>query len=344
MYNILVIIILFLISLISSANAYQYDGGIDKNNDLIAKNNSIPEAKATKFLLYAEHGIRIDDLKWSVGRAPNFIISELSWTKLNINQTKVGAYIPLASFQDFNIPGEVFLHGYYAGGDINSGQNQDSDYGSVNRGREFSRSYSDAGSGSVRDYSLNLSYRMPIDDSDNLFVAPMIGYSANHQNLRMTGGVQDLADQNVASEFNITVPAVGSKFSNLNSTYDAEWSGIFIGVTADAYLTDKHQFELTGEYHVVDYYAQGNWNLRSDLQHPKSFEHKASGDGKMIGVKYKFRPYQHILLSLAFDYRDFVANNGTDKTFTTNGKTSTIDLIEVGWRSKSAMAGISYLF
>lgn len=44
-------------------------------------------------------------------------------------------------------------------------------------------------------------------------------------------------------------------------------------------------FILSFKYHSVIYYAEANWNLGTDFEHPKSFEHDTNGTGVVISIE-----------------------------------------------------------
>ena len=98
------------------------------------------------------------------------------------------------------------------------------------------------------------------------------------------------------------------------------------------------------EYHWADYYAEADWNLRPDFEHPKSFEHKADGDGWVLGVGFNFFLNPNWLLNFNYDYQDWSTDNGTDKTFFSNGTTQKTQLNEVNWTSHTFSLGINYRF
>jgi hypothetical protein len=282
-------------------------------------------------------GYRRDDFDWNIagdisGNNPN-ILSELTWSDLEILQLEFG----LARI----FPNRIALKGTIAYGKIFDGENQDSDYFGDNRTGEFSRSNNSADDGSTSDVSIGLGYYLPVL-SDTVRVMPLIGYSFHLQYLDITDGVQTIATPPIT-------PDLGP-FPGLNSSYDATWYGPWGGVELNFRIYTKdgeslaHESILRFEYHWVDYDAEANWNLRSDLAHPKSFEHKADGSGIIFsaGWNYFFKPQWN--LHIIFKYQDWETDPGTDRVFFADGTDAVTRLNEVNWKSSAFMLGVTRSF
>lgn len=287
--------------------------------------------KKTNFI-NAQIGYRVDNLDWNIasditGTSTPNILSELTWSDLEILQLDISGDFLLTETKE----GFLYLHLSIRQGDIISGKNQDSDYLGNNRTNEFSRSNNISDTGSTNDYSISLNTTIPISTkSADYILTPAIGYALYAQNLVMTDGYQ-------------TIPSSGS-FSGLNSTYDTEWKGIFIGLSIDTMLNDRHKFKLSGKYHRVDYYAEADWNLRTDFQHPKSFTHTAKGSGTTMSLEYLFKFHEKWSYNLSINSKNYTTDAGSDKTFFANGAIATTQLNEVNWTSKSIMTGFLYHF
>jgi hypothetical protein len=308
---------------------------VDVNYDAKKKVYDIAKSRETKFQLYADYGARVDQVNWNIAsdlsgnNTPN-VLSELTWRKLKITQTQIGGYIPLLKTHIGEVPGELMVHGYYSKGNVNSGENQDSDYDGDNRTGEFSRSYSKT-KGTVTDFSVDLRYRVPIFvDRDNYFITPLFGYSQSRQNLTDYDGYQ-------------SIPNTGA-FSGVNAISKFKWSGPFVGVNFEVYAGKRNKFELTGEYHAVNYNVTADWVLRDDLQHPQSFKQKASGSGAVLDLKYKFKVMENLSLGLVGSLRNFQVSNGTITFYNADGTVGQQKLNDANWSSKSLMAEIALNF
>ena len=167
-------------------------------------------------------------------------------------------------------------------------------------------------------------------------MAPVIGYSYHEQNLTITDGYQ-------------TFPPSGS-FPGLDSTYETEWKGPWIGLDFTFRTDEKRKITpeietlISIEYHWADFYADADWNLRTDFAHPKSYEHEADGHGFILNMGLKFIFNYHWLLNVNLDYQNWSTDPGIIRFFKTDGTTPTQRLNEVKWTSTTIMAGIEYHF
>ncbi len=266
---------------------------------------------------------RVDDLDWNIaaditGTATPNILSELTWEDLEIFQLKAKNRTTIGKF--------VALKGQIAYGWIFEGENQDSDYLGNDRTLEFSRSNNSTDDGDVLDLSGGLGVQFNFK-SDFFSVVPMVGYSYHEQNLKITDGVQ-------------TIPATGP-FANLDSSYDTEWYGPWIGVDLIFRSSKKEKNNkpevtlITGlEYHWAEYEAVADWNLRTDFMHPKSFEHEVDdANGFVFNASLGISVNRYLGFNLGFDYQNWWTDDGIDRIFFSNGTISETRLNEVNWQS-----------
>jgi hypothetical protein len=283
-------------------------------------------------------GLRKDQLDWSIagtaaGVNPD-VLSELEWSSVDSYQ------ITLANrsrFRSHLYSRTVFNYAW-----IQDGTVRDSDYDGDNRTLEWSRSISESTGDEVWDFSTGVGYAF-ILARDRLLLAPVIGFSFSKQNLRIQNGNQVVSTRSPA-------PAVGPLSSQLDSTYFARWMGPWIGCDLQYRKAKRHpdalamQFGLSAELHYADYYGEGNWNLRSDLNHPRSFEHDAEGYGICISGEWliSLTPRWNLNMAAAYQYWD--TGTGTDRKFLTDGSTAVTLMNGVTWSSSSFMVGASYHF
>ncbi len=271
-------------------------------------------------------GLRSDKFDWNIagdtgGANPN-VLSELTWRDLDIYQIKGKLAVET---------NRVYIRGSVAYGLIYNGVNQDSDYNGDNRTLESSRSNNRADDGSVWDVSGGVGYvfRLTPSSRATLDLIPLAGFSYNKQNLTITDGFQ-------------TIPATGP-FPGLNSTYEARWTGPWAGVDL-IYRFDRLTLSGTFEYHVASYYAEADWNLRTDFAHPKSFEHTANGTGVVASLGGNYSLSKEWAVGGSFDYQDWRAEDGTDRTFLSDGSIAETKLNEVNWTSEALMLDVRYSF
>jgi len=282
--------------------------------------------------LKAMSGYRHDDIKWSIagtidGTSPN-IISELSWDHLQMIQYKV--------IGEIIIEDNLVIDGMAAYGDIDRGRNQDSDYAGDNRTLEFSRSNNQADDGEVMDFSAGLGYRMNISEfhdiwkEDSLWLTILGGYSYHEQNLIIINGVQ-------------TIPPSGPLPPELHSSYWSEWEGPWLGFSLSG-RTKKIEGFFRFEYHMADFYASANWNLRSDFQHPKSFEQEAEGYGLVYGVGLNYHVNDFWSIDFNADLQNWHTQEGINTFFISDGSTPVQQLNRVDWDSYALMLGSTLYF
>jgi len=282
-------------------------------------------------------GYRVDNLDWNIasdltGQATPNIVSELEWTSLQIPQAKLDVDAYLDRF---------YLRGNFAYGEVERGDNQDSDYYGDNRTVEFSRSNNNAKGGEVADASIGFGYKFDTSDAGskfNSYFMPMFGYSIHTQDMKMTDAVQTV-------ESNVTPPL--GPFAGLNSTYDAEWQGTWVGLIFGEVNTDTDlEIELSLIYHDVDYQAEADWNLRvgspNGFMHPKSYEHLADGHGLTLSFNGR-SPFGHSkkwFWAFGLDYGRWQTNAGLTTFYIWDGSTAKQQLNEVNWESAAINLGL----
>ncbi len=307
----------------------------DENTALrISADADAPQFIKTKFEVLS--GYRQDNLQFSIaglsdGTSPN-ILSELTWDNIQSAQIQGKGEVVLADH--FVFEGSA---GYAR---VFSGDNQDSDYLSDNRVDEFSRSNNGADKGTMNDYSGGIGYRVNFEELfDSLPVehwsfTPLAGYAYNAQNLRMNDGNQTYDPYNIYGL---------GPFSGLNNKYETEWDGPWFGAQMDVTI-QKLTGSLRFEYHLMDYYAQADWNLRSDFKHPKSYEHEADADGYVITAGLGYQLSKNWLAKFSVDYYKYQTDHGVDRTFFSNGYVGETQLNVVDWDSFSFNVGLVCLF
>lgn len=285
--------------------------------------------------LALEAGYRLDSLCWNIagdssGHNPD-VLSELSWRHLQISQVKLSGSAENDRFASVGL--SPYMRGTVGFGLIVNGRNQDSDYRGDDRTREFSRYNNSAGGGNVIDLSLAGGGKASFGVR-RYFLAPLLGFSYYGQNLRMRDGNKTLSDD----------PASLGPIPGLNSTYEAAWYGPWLGFDASAVVDQSWTLVAGIEWHLVSYRAVANWNLRSDLAHPKSFEHTGDGDGLIWRLEAHHAVTPRLKLMAGGEWRDFSIHSGRDRLFFADGQQESTRLNEVQWRSKSLMAGLKYFF
>jgi hypothetical protein len=277
-------------------------------------------------------GYRIDDFDWNIagdttGNNPS-VLSEWLWRDLRIFQAE-GA---IRTFMN-----DAFcLRASFAYGWIYNGRVQDSDFAGNNRTGEFSRSNNGADGGNTFDALAGLGYQFKIE---RFRFIPLAGYSYHKQNLTLKDGFQTLS----VPISGATPPPVGP-ISGLDSTYDATWQGPWLGFDLFIQVCERLTFSGTFEYHWADYEAKANLNLRTDLAHPTSFEHKADGTGFLVKVGAAYVLKGPWSLGLNVRYEEWSTDPGRDRAYSVHSPPADTRLNEVNWNSFAAMLSLTYRF
>lgn len=281
-------------------------------------------------------GYREDNLDWNIAGGGVDVLSELSWKNLVMAQMQAAAQVNMKN--DWRIRADL---GY---GEISSGANQDSDYSGNNRTLEFSRSSNKAG-GNVGDASIALGKTLRLLDQTVgkfIYVTPSIGLSVHQQNLTMTEGVQTV------SRPDLVPPGVGvaplGPFAGLNSRYAAQWQGPWIGIEALIEAGSNLSLTASAEYHVADYLAKANWNLRNDLAHPVSFKHTAKGQGIVGSVGASYPIAKSWTMNLSLKYHQWSTRAGNDLIYFADGSVGRTRLNSVNWESTAYNLEIVHQF
>lgn len=299
-----------------------------------------------RFDLEVTGGKRVDQLDWNI--AGNFdgnnyipnILSELTWKDLESDQVSARAKMIMVN-ERFPFVGMFRAEGSY--GEINSGTNQDSDFNGDYRTREYSRSNNQADQGDVWDASLGGGVVF-FNHSRTFSVAPMVGFSTHRQNLSMHDGYQTISDP-AKAPFKLHPylqplgPIVG-----LDATYETEWRSGWFGIDMDYNPSLFFDLHATAEFHAGDYEAEADWNLRDDMEHPRSFRHtsdKAVGVVARVGMRAGL---PNVFLTVDYQYQKWRADEGQDRTYNSNGTIGYNRLNEVNWEASSINGGVTVRF
>jgi hypothetical protein len=294
-------------------------------------------------------GYRVDQFDWSIagnssGTNPN-ILSELNWSNLGISQLQVDGW--LESRDLLWLKTNTLLIANIAYGKIFAGDNRDSDYVGDNRTDEWSRSINQSEDGFTLDLSGAVGPEYDLT-GNRMTLTPLVGYSFHIQHLSMTDGVQTVSDDVLHDSYPFFDPADGpvplGPFPGLDNTYTAYWWGPWLGLQLQISPVDRLSFELTGEYHWVEYFAEADWNLRTNLAHPVSFEHEAHGSGLVVKLKSAYDLNQRWTVVFSGNVQFWETGDGVDTTYFADGTRGGTRLNEVNRESYALMVGLRHHF
>lgn len=281
-------------------------------------------------------GVRKDDLRWNIagntaGTSPN-ILSELTWEDVYSVEanTKIKHLRPTNS-RIFR--GAWQLEGELRGGLNYDGRVQDSDYAGDDRTLEFSRATADAHSGYSAGLDAAVGYRFNVAQSvrrgNYTFVTltPLVGYGYDYKRFKMEGT-------------QVSPPPVGNP-PVLDSDYNASWYGPFIGAEL-GWEHNRHMLNVRGEYHDLTYYADADWNLRTDFAHDPSFEHEGDGSGVKANIQYSYAVDSKYDFTVDLTHEQRRMTDGLDTTYFADGTTAQTRLNEVEQTSQAVRIGMRY--
>ena len=134
------------------------------------------------------------------------------------------------------------------------------------------------------------------------------------------------------------VPPEGP-FSGLDSTYQARWTGPWLGAEFEHRVGRRSRVFAEFEWHVADYAARANWNLRDDLVHPVSFEQFADGQGHVFALGWRRAESKSGGLQVRLRVDLWRTEPGLDRVFFTDGEALDTRLNGVNWRSALLSVG-----
>jgi len=280
-------------------------------------------------------GYRVDQFNWNKAGIPDSppglgvpvnVLSELTWTDLEISEL---------SFTARKTAGNIYVRGSFDIGFIYSGANRDSDYARDNRVMEYSRSENNGGDGTVWDVSVGGGYKnwLLASKGGTFTLRPLIGLSVHKQNLTVTDGYQ-------------TVDLIGGytgPIPGLDSTYRAMWFGPWAGFEA-GYAAGRLNLYATAEAHGAAYRAEADWNLRSDWQHPVSFEQTANSFGVVFSLGADYAITETLTLAASFKRQDWHTFDGTDRIYFAGGAVVDNHLNEVNWISNAVTLALELTY
>jgi hypothetical protein len=233
--------------------------------------------------------------------------------------------------------GEVFItpwlsvDGSWAAGDIEDGENTDSDR---NGSRVVIQSKADT-EGETTMASAAVNYRF----SRQLF-RRWAGYSdvfLGYQYYR-----DELNDHNGVDTVLFGQP-VDVPFEGLDSTYMFEWSAIRLGLRTGIPLFRRLSFTTSlSSLLIISYYGEGYWNLRDDFrrQSPNFVDKSDGGAGSELQLGLNFQVCRHFALEAGGRVIYLYTQDGVDKTYYADGTSDTTPIDHVESLRYGAYAGL----
>lgn len=227
------------------------------------------------------------------------------------------------------------------------GREQDSDYDGNGRTQEWSRSYAELAGDNLWQTSIGLT-QLVQPDGARWLLGVGVGFAYAAQQMRVQNGVQ-IISQDLDPNDGIPPVALGP-FAGLDTTYQAEWISTWLGaewLSSTGSPSPSGQWRLQYRFYTGDYFAQANWNLRSDFAHPVSFEHSANSSGRSLVVEYS-RPLPSLPRSLqgVLRYERLLLRTdaGTDTIHSADGSRGKTRLNGAHWQEQGLQCGLVMRF
>ncbi|MDR0564977.1 MAG: hypothetical protein LBG78_08620, partial [Azoarcus sp.] len=221
------------------------------------------------------------------------------------------------------------------------GKERDSDYDFDNRQGEFSRSYAKLKDSTAQRASLGIGWHFLPHRIISL--RPQVGYAWSETDFHAKKGYQAVSGPSVNYP-SLGVPPVGSTLDGLDSRYKPTTYGPWVGFQVGLHPARWLDLKADVKYQWAKYTADANWNLRSDLQHPKSFRHSGDIQGWQVGGEAAWNITSHHAIIAGVEWSKKSLSGGKDKTYFANGNVSEIKLRRVNQESLSANLGYRFSF
>ena len=153
--------------------------------------------------------------------------------------------------------------------------------------------------------------------------------------------VSDLDNLQIIDPGATAVPPLGP-FDGLDSTYEAQWKGYWLGLDTEYYITGSQRIFINARYHKANYEGRGNWNLRSDLNHPVSFIHETDAQGIALSFGWIMNLNDSWRLNIDYHYQKWSSEAKVDSVFFSNNTYAETRFNEVNWDASAIGIYITY--
>lgn len=183
--------------------------------------------------------------------------------------------------------------------------------------------------GEVREGMLALGLSMS-NAANTLTVIGEFGFTHSEQHLTLSDGFQ-------------IVPATGA-YAGLDSHYDTRWKGAWIGMSGSWRVLPSWTLLANGRFHLVDYYGVMDFNLRTDLTHPRSIEQSGNGYAGSVGVGVVCHLNRSADIEVLLSREEWRIADGEDRVNYSNGTSDDVPLVEVILSAWNLRLGLRWEF
>jgi len=284
-----------------------------------AQNKKNPSLTIVPKAGYSSSSLNFSIAGTTAGTNPN-ILSELKWK--NISAFVYGADIELQLTKRFIVEAG-FSRSHTAGGNVS-----DIDYAEDNRSSIFSELYAGSHKGYSQAMDIHAGYLFW--ERDNVTLKGYIGYRHLTQKLYIVNRKRSTSESDMYYQ------------EGLNSYYKTNWH--MLGSTAELGWRAANKLHLSyrlGGY-FCRYNAYGDWNLRNEFAHPKSYTHKDAGYRLTNQVVVRKAIGERTGLQFSYSYDVGKTKNGHDILYLNNSASLRTRLNEVRTAEHRLDVGIAY--
>lgn len=251
------------------------------------------------------------------GTNPN-ILSEVKWN--NNSSRNIGTNVNLM-FKKFRFRSSIIYLNTIKG-DVS-----DIDYAEDNRTAIFSENYFSNHKGDGTTFQLSLGYslfkqkRFSIDLYASFQHNTYTHYLLNKKHLS---------------------PEDWEYLSGLDSYYKYKHPNIGGALYSTYHLSTNFSLSINFTTYKMFYYAYGNWNLREDFAHPKSYEHRGKGIAFSPTAHMAYLMTNKLSFELSYWLLTQQLTNGKDELHLTTGEKLVTRLNQVQYNRHSLFFGIKY--
>lgn len=254
-------------------------------------------------------GVSADEFSWSVNSSStsNAMLSSLSFRELDIETTSLTLDLNHLTGMGGHTwePRVSFIYG-----EVKNGFLEDLDYDASN-GSVTTKSTADLKGSSLFEGQIGFARYLSSTPGSDLQLE--LGFQWLSDQFEQTNGVQY-----VSRGISLEAPR---RIDNLNSRYTSHWAGPFAGLSKTNHWANQ-SLEMGLQFQTSVYYATGQWNLRSDLAQPKSFDHLAFGAGLKLQGQHIVQLSDNVSLHQTASFGYQTTAPGRDRVYLADGSES----------------------
>jgi len=277
--------------------------------------------KKVKTIISPINGLSFTHLQFNIaatkdGGTPN-ILSEIIWKKNLMYHYGVESSL---FYGQFNLNSSL-IFGTGLSGDVT-----DTDYAEDNRTSPFFEGKYSSRTSSMKSIKINVGYQLNV--AKNFIIRPSFLLNLNWKKFMILNSSHlnesdDKYELGLKSYYKMNDPNYGARL-NFN------------------FLLDRFLLQNYFGAGLMNMRAYGNWNLRDDLKHPKSYEQSGNGWCLDIGSGIDFKLSSLSTMFIHYDYHYQNLKNGDDKLYRNDNKVLVTRLNENVFHQHCIMIGANF--